>query len=121
MQLRKGTSWGPMSGRADRVAPGPLDVADHRQRASLGVRQQPLRQARDEPLSAIGTGPWLWVGQVVVKRRGPGTIACEHEDNQTVKPSVVVTSAARGNHSGESSRTRTNPDRGALPVPCRWF
>src|SRR5208337_1858636 len=80
----------PDARRPDRITPGPLDMADHRQRAPLGVRQQPLRQARDEPLIGNRDRSLVSVGQVVVERRGPGTIACVHEGHQTLKPSIVV-------------------------------
>ena len=34
--------------RHDRIAPGPLDMADHRQRSPLGMREEPLRQGGNE-------------------------------------------------------------------------
>ena len=69
----------------ERVAPGPLDVADHRQGATPRVRQQPPRQRGDEGVRGdLGAAPERLVGEVV-ELRGPGPVAGEVEGDQAVQ------------------------------------
>src|SRR5271157_1148374 len=100
--VAEGDELGPDARRPDRITPGALDMTDHRQRAPLGMRQEPLRQARNEPL--VGNRDWFLVpvGQEVVERRGPGAIAGEQEGHQTMESSVI------GNVWGAEVITRAN-------------
>ena len=86
----------PEALRPDRVAPGPLDVTEHRQGRAVGVRQQPLRQRRDErPLgdrprpSASVWAPRLVVDQEGVERRRAGAVAGEVEGDHPMHEGVV--------------------------------
>ena len=115
-ELRPDTGW------ADRVAPtAVLDVADHGQRPPLRVREQSLRQARDERLVGDRDRSLAPVGQEVVERRGPGAIAGEQEGYQSMDSSRI----------GDVRRTEViaRPDRAepgpilysSAPVELPWF
>ena len=76
--------------RADRVAPGSLDVTDDGERPTAGVRQKPLRQGRDERRLGDRHGGLRAVGQEMVGGRRAGAVAGEEERDQAVDSGVVV-------------------------------
>jgi hypothetical protein len=65
-------------------------MADHGQRSTSRMREQPLREAGHEGLRRQLTGRIAIAHGKLVRRRGPQTMAGEMEGDQTMKPGIVI-------------------------------